>query len=117
MKQADNNPSANSLAPGVDEAALATAIAKSGYPLNIVVAARLRQDFHVQEEWAYVDSNSGDLRSLDLLAGRDLWDRAQKQPRVRPVLNLLVECKQAQLPLVFFLSEGRPFLYEFPYLS
>lgn len=41
---------------------------------------------------------------MDLIAEKLLWDQTQ-QRRVRPTLNLLVECKRSDLPYVFFLSE------------
>src|SRR5207249_223500 len=43
---------------------------------------------------------------IDLLSRLPLYDYEtlfnELQPRVRPELNILVECKQSQLPYVFF---------------
>jgi hypothetical protein len=81
-------------------------------------AAILRPSFSVQEEWSYVDRDSSDLRSLDILAGQELFDlHTNPQPRVRPELNLLIECKQSQLPYVFFLAGETPWGAEIPLIA
>jgi hypothetical protein len=67
----------------------------------------LRREFFVRDEWGYVDRDTADGRTLDLYAERPLWD-FDDQPRIRPELNLLVECKQSDLPYVFFLAPTRP---------
>jgi hypothetical protein len=117
MNNSPNNPSSNCLGPGVNESDIVTAIGKSGYPLQTVVANILRSDFHVQDEWSYVDRNSKQLRTIDIFAQKYLYDITAEQPHVRPFLNLIIECKQSSLPYVFFLSPSKPWLPEFPLLA
>ncbi|MGC2194072.1 MAG: hypothetical protein WA628_05310 [Terriglobales bacterium] len=117
MKIAEKNPKTNQLGQGIDEAQVYAAIEKSGYPLQTRVAEILRPSFEVQEEWCYVDRDTRELRSIDLRAWRILhgWE---PQPRVRPHVDLLVECKQSQLPYVFFLSPGKPhMIVDFPVIA
>jgi hypothetical protein len=111
-----NNPVANVLPPGVTEQHVTTAIEGSGYPLQSIVASTLATAFTVEHEWAYIDSESGSQRTLDLLAYRYLFDRtSHRTVRVRPRLDLLIECKRADLPYVFFVerSSGK-FIIDFP---
>lgn len=119
MDTAPDNPTTNKIAPGVSEQSLAEAIEKSGYPLQTVVARTLRKSFSVQEEWSYIDGDSQEQRTLDIHAWRPLYDPMAEgvQPRVRPTLNLLIECKQSVLPYVFFLSDSKPWLPDFPSLA
>jgi hypothetical protein len=116
MKSASDNPSSNVLGSGISEADLDKAINKSGYPLQLVVAQRLI-DFGIQEEWSYIDPDTGTSRTIDLLASRILYDFKDSHPRVRPELHLLIECKQSDLPYVFFLSSNRILLPDFPIIS
>jgi hypothetical protein len=114
LKSASNNPAENQLPTGVEEAALAAAVEKSGYPLQTIIAERLRTRVdHVAEEAAYVDGDSGDLRTIDIAASHALW-KPPKQPRVRPELTMFIECKQSELPYVFFLANRKHRLMEFP---
>ena len=109
MNSAQQNPAANQLGAGVTEDQVRGAVERSGYPLQTIVAEILKSKFHVQQEWCYVDRDSKELRAIDLHARRMLHDWGTgPQPRVRPHLDLLVECKQSQLPYVFFLSDGKP---------
>jgi hypothetical protein len=118
MKKARGNPKTNAIGAGVTEGDVLTAIKKSGYPLQTITANRLQETFHVQEEWSYIDRDSGELRTIDILAQRSLFEfRGGQQPRVRPQLTLLLECKQCQLPYVFFLSRSQPWLPQFPILA
>jgi len=111
----EGNPPGNALPAGVTEVQVAEAVSKSGYPLQCVASRLLRDDsFWVQEEWSYVDRDSGELRTLDLHAGLDLWDWDGPQPRVTPHLDLLIECKQSDLPYVFFLCPSVPPDAHFP---
>lgn len=112
-----NNPSSNRLGAGIRESDIRAAVDKSGYPLQTVIADMLRKSLGVQEEWSYVDRNSKQLRTVDILAGKHLYDIEGSQPRVRPHLNLIIECKQSTLPYIFFLSESKPWLPEFPVLA
>jgi hypothetical protein len=74
----------------------------------------LGTDMTVQEEWVYLDRDSKELRALDIHARVDLYDVTRTQPRIRPQLDLLVECKQSELPFVFFLSPEKLSHLEFP---
>ena len=112
MKAARINPPTNQLGSGVTEKDLQDAVSKSGFPVQTIVANFLRPKFHVQEEWGYIDKDSKEPRTLDILAEHSLHDPTNL--RVRPILNLLIECKQSALPYVFFLSEGKPWIPRFP---
>jgi hypothetical protein len=107
MNSSADNPAANVLGAGLDELKVTNAVEKSGYPLQTVVREILEEDFYSENEWCYVDRDSKDLRAIDIRAHRRLHDWGDgEQPRVRPNLELLVECKQSQLPYVFFLCNG-----------
>lgn len=104
VKTAQTNPNTNQLSTGIQPAQVLSAVDQSGYPLQIVVGDLLRERFVVLDEWSYLDRDSKELRTIDLRADRRLhgWD---PQPRVRPQLTLIIECKQSQLPYVFFLTK------------
>lgn len=123
MKHTPDNPPTNQLGSGITESRVVEAVERSGYPLQVHVAAILRstvgpciEPFGVLEEWSYLDRDSGELRNVDLHAELRLheWD---PQPRVRPKLNVLIECKQSQLPYVFFLSPGNVVGVDFPVVA
>lgn len=95
------------------------AVATSGYPLQTVVASDLRTDFsYVQEEWSYVDKDSGNPRTMDVLALRYFNEQSPNEPvyegQVDAGLALLIECKQSNLPYIFFLSPNKPYMPDFP---
>jgi hypothetical protein len=117
--KASVTPSLNPFGMGVKERDVFEAIKRSGYPLQTVIASQLRETFAVQEEWSYIDGDTQEQRTIDIRAWRDLYDinNNQSQPRIRPTLNLLIECKQSNLPYVFFLSHSRPWLPEFPSMA
>lgn len=115
MKHSDSNPAANSLPAGVSAEAVLEAVEKSGYPLQSVVADTLGPKFDIQHEWSFVDRSTQDLRSLDLLCTMGLPERPSA--RIRPKLNLLIECKQSELPYVFFLARENSTAFTFPYLA
>jgi len=117
MEQAFNNPATNILGAGVTESDLASAIRYSGYPLQTEIANSLRSNFTVQDEWGYIDRDTRELRTIDIFAQRTLYDIYGEQPRVRPILNLLIECKQSDLPYIFLLSPTQPWLREFPIVA
>lgn len=121
MEVTPNNPPTNKLGSGFSDADIRTAVSQSGYPLQTIIANFLRSKFeepgYVQEEWSYLDKDSHEVRAIDILAEKWLWDFKQKQPRVRPNLSLLVECKKSDLPYVFFLSSGKPWIPHFPLLA
>ena len=107
------NPPSNALKPGIALSDVVEAITSSGYPLQSVVATKLRKHFGVQEEWSFVDHDERVLRSIDMIAERRMWD-SENQKRIRPTLNLIVECKRSELPYVFFLSGVRVWTPRFP---
>jgi hypothetical protein len=113
MKQAPNNPRSNALIAGTTDALVADAISRSGYPLQVIVATLLRDQMMIHEEWAYLDRDTKELRALDIRAGVALYNR-RDQPRIRPHLDLLIECKQSELPYVFFLSSQNRWTPDFP---
>lgn len=112
-----DNPPANALPGGVTDAAVQQGIDASGYPLQLVVAQELSADFSLQEEWGFVDPDTGTTRAIDLVASKRLFEWREPQPRVRPALNFVIECKQSELPYVFFLSKTEPWLRDFPIVS
>jgi hypothetical protein len=115
MRVRPDNPQSNNLPPGLTETQVAEAVKKSGYPLQIVVAELLKPQFGVQQEWSYIDEDGDQLRSLDVVAERPLYEFSnENRPRIRPTLDLLVECKQSDMPFVFFLTSERMLGFEFP---
>lgn len=118
MEQTQNNPATNALGAGLTEKALGQAIVRSGYPLQSIVGNSLRSKLVVQDEWPYVDRVTREIRTLDVFAQNWLFDwPSRPQPRVRPTLNLIIECKQSDLPFLFFLSPERPLLDHFPMIA
>jgi hypothetical protein len=119
MDETTNNTPLNQLGPGVTEEQVRNAIDKSGYPLQMYVSDLFRskpgkkEPFAVTEEWCFVDRDTQELRNLDMLAALRLhgW---KPQPRVRPQLTVLVECKQSELPFIFFETREKPHLVTFP---
>jgi hypothetical protein len=113
------NPNSNKLPKGISEEALLDAVLSSGYPLQTEIAEMLRVDFWVEEEWVYLDSDSKDLRNIDIAARKHLFhiEDGEDHPRVRPQIDLLIECKQTDLPYIFFLSNTRPGLLDFPIIA
>jgi hypothetical protein len=99
MDQHPENPQANQIPTGIDEAKLLDAVRASGYPLQSVVARELSSQFTVVEEWGYTDRTTKEHRSLDIYAFREL---GSDQEGVKPRLHLLVECKRSDMPFVFF---------------
>lgn len=108
MKMHSGNPSSNTIGAGVSEESLKQAINESGYPLQAVVADQLKKTFEaskvlsylIQEEWPYIDGDTGTVRSLDIHA-RAMFETKQ-DTYVRSIIDLLIECKQIELPTVFF---------------
>lgn len=114
MDATPNNPIQNSLPQGIKEADLLDAIKKSGYPLQTRVAKKLSERFHLHEEWSFKDRDSGTLRALDIFANMPLVDYRAPQPRTSPHLSILLECKQSELPFIFFETEHPARLTGFP---
>lgn len=114
IDQSSINPPQNALGPGLTEGLVRTAVDASGYPLQTVVAQEFRKrDWAVEEEWSYLDRDSDELRTIDLRTALRLhgWN---PQPRVRPQVNLLIECKQSALPYMFFVSASPVWIPRFP---
>lgn len=95
---------------------LRAAVEKSGYPLQTEIGRLLRRSFFTQDEWCYVDRDSGELRTIDIRADVQLYQEGS-QPRVRPQLTLLIECKQSQLPYVFFESTSPEGMFDHPKIT
>lgn len=114
------NPSSNKIGAGVTEEDVAAAVAKSGYPLQTIVAGYCEDaGFGSIEEWSYIDKDSNQLRTIDVKAEKPFQGHRKSVPdcRVRPALVLLIECKQSQLPYVFFLSRHPIRISHFPFLA
>ncbi len=113
MKQKPSNPERNRIPTGIREADLINGIEKSGYPLQSVVADRLvKRGFNVTEEWGYSDRDSGDTRSLDVLASSE--GRFDLRAEVIPGIVLMIECKKSEHPYIFFRMVTRPDMLWFP---
>ena len=116
MDKDNDNPIGNCLPEGISENQLQEAITSSGYPLQVDISDLLNPCFSVHPEWSYVDNDSGIMRSMDLLAERCLDETNDSDIRIRPKLDLLIECKKTNLPYVFFLSEFGLASHHFPLL-
>lgn len=113
MNQTPNNPAGNKLGAGTDEPMLIRAIETSGYPLQGILADKLKGTFEVTEEWGYIDRDTQEHRSLDIFAFRKLATDGD----VRPCLVLLVECKRSRHPYVFFRNVVNREIPGFPELA
>ena len=91
------------LPPGMDPEAFTSAVAGSGYPLQMY-AARVLKDhgFWIHEEWAYTDHEGGLRRAIDILGGRSGEAYESPSGSSSVGVELLVECKQSRHPFVFF---------------
>lgn len=116
MRRHALNPDGNKLCAGISEEDVVSAVEHSGYPLQMIAADLLRPRYRVQDEWSFVDEQTGDSRTIDLFAEQVLTEpeirRAELSNklvlhRVSPVVDLLVECKKSQFPYVFFLVPKR----------
>ncbi len=113
MKQKPSNPERNRIPAGIGEADLIKGIEKSGYPLQSVVAERLvKRGFAVTEEWGYSDRDSGEPRSLDVLAASE--HRFDLRAEVIPGIVIMIECKRSEHPYIFFRMVTSPDLLWFP---
>lgn len=111
------NPPTNCLPSGLSHADLVRAVSQSGFPLQTIVARMLRQSdarMGVTEEWSYLDPETQKARTIDILATLDLYDFVAEQQRVEPTLNALIECKQSEMPYLFFLTDEEPWIPNFP---
>ncbi|TXJ80009.1 hypothetical protein E2C11_11535 [Streptomyces lavendulae] len=120
MPNTENVPEFAQLNNGMKSEELKDAISRSGYPFQATTAASLRKrlaehfnDVNIQEEWEYIDSETKQARSVDILAdiGALNFDRRVSQFSAMPLfcrLNLVIECKQSENPYVFFLRDAPP---------
>jgi hypothetical protein len=113
------------LKAGVTGEAILDAIRRSGYPLqaeisNILEAAisGMEMRARTQEEWAYLDKDSDTVRALDIFAEIYLTDDEVMKRTFTSHLHMLIECKQSELPYVFFLRGSPPgFSADFPEIA
>jgi hypothetical protein len=131
MDEAAGNPPTNRLPGGVTDQGILAAIESSGYGLQSVAADKIiataeemlgterppldgsvRSRVDCQEEWAYIDADSQETRQLDGLIALDVTSAEYKpypdSPRetIRCSLDLLIECKQSELPFLFFMRRA-----------
>jgi len=116
MKSSKNNPNSNALGAGLNENQIDVAISKSGYPLQLEIARVLKPKFGITEEWGYIDKITQEFRSLDIFANIYLYNPMKIEPKVRPKLSLLIECKRSELPYIFFISDNTYSLFNFPFI-
>jgi hypothetical protein len=108
----------NVLPAGVSPEQVETAIVRSGYPLQFIVGNQMSQQYEVQSEWGYRDRTTEEMRAIDLLARRRLYEMEESNARrVRPEIALLIECKRSELPYVFFSEASGRLSGEFPHIA
>lgn len=107
MKKHTDNPPTNKISAGITESDVLAVVKKSGYPLQFMVSNYLRNSLgpqiKIEEEWSFTDDITKESRTIDIHAAKYLYE-FKEQLRVRPTLDLLIECKQSELPYIFFLS-------------
>ena len=74
----------------------------------------MKRGFAVSEEWAYSDRDSGEPRSLDVLAASERGFDLSAQ--VVPSIVLMIECKRSEHPYIFFRMVTSPDTLWFPYI-
>lgn len=110
------NPDRNALNAGLSIEKIQAAIAKSGYPLQTHVANTLRSlGFSVSPEWSFIDRDTNEYRSMDMRAQYS-FPNVPLKTRARPALDLLIECKQSEMPFVFFTGEAMPWNAILPFI-
>jgi hypothetical protein len=122
VKGPTDNPKSNLLPAGLTEGRLDQAISASGYPLQSRISGKLMSSFEsVDDEWGYIDRDTNTYRTLDILATQRLWQfkvqrgqRLHNPLRIRPNLTVLIECKQSELPYLFFQSSIPKDLHQLP---
>lgn len=129
MDEYPGNPTTNKLTAGVTDEDILKAIKSSGYVLQSVAVDRIINSaanvlrsseiidsksvgyrFRCQEEWSYLDRDSGDTRALDALISVDITDERSRKPLAESpaetlyfYVDMLMECKQSDLPYLFFM--------------
>jgi hypothetical protein len=117
MQQDPKNPLTNKIPSGIEEATLISAIEMSGYPLQGVVAEKLRSaGFVVTEEWGFIDSDTLEHRAVDISAYKVLKATGTRQ-EVSPRINLLIECKRSTHPHIFFSERSNLEAEAFPAIA
>lgn len=109
------NPRSNKLGKKISEKELKVAIEKSGFPLQIYVSNKIHPLFKkVYDEWSYFDDDKSIPRAIDILAEKELFKikDIKKQPKIRPILDVIIECKKSDNPYIFFLSSQK---FRMPY--
>jgi len=114
VKETPGNPASNRLPPGVNDQDMIDAVSRSGYPLQVRVAAELDPQFSIVEEWGYIDRETKEPRSLDVHGYLSIVHDPASQ--FHPELVLLIECKRSDLPFVFFQSAVPTIPREYPSL-
>lgn len=102
---------------GIEEEAFIEAVETSGYPLQIVVGSTLvERGYGLEEEWAFGDPDTGERRSLDVVAVSDhhTGPASTEHATIKFAQALLIECKQSRNPYLFFESVAPPELVHFP---
>lgn len=103
------------------EAQILSALEESGFLFELECAAALESlGFHVESSWPFPDPDLGKSRELDLRAIRLVY--SDELARIQVFVELLVECKAFEAPLVFLerpknkreLESPRPSEYCFP---
>lgn len=121
MSDQEIQPEYSQLNNGMTPEDLKEAIGKSGYPFQATTAAALQgllgrhfRDVKIQEEWEYIDRETQQARSVDILAKVHLTDfnfHGVQSWETLPIfshLSLVIECKQSENPYIFFLRESPP---------
>jgi len=108
VKASIKNPEENKLPSGVAISDVEDAVTKSGYPLQLIISELIQSEFYLQHEWSFIDQETKKVRNMDILASKYLYGDSDQGTRVRPELNLLIECKQSELPYVFFITPTNP---------
>jgi hypothetical protein len=103
------------------EEQIVAALEQSGYLFEQDVATRLESmGFHVETSWAYLDSEQQKSREIDVRTIREV--AKDETNKVQVFVELLVECKAFDSPLVFIerlknqreLMHAAPREYVFP---
>ncbi|MFD9763252.1 hypothetical protein ACFWXI_06870 [[Kitasatospora] papulosa] len=111
------NPESNQLGAGLTQEALTDAIEKSGYPLQSAVFELLESEFRIQQEWGFRDRITGEMRSCDLMATKRIATPPSSESRIQTSLTVLIECKQSDLPYVFFSPTRSPWRLALPQIA